>query len=79
MTERVWEAIIFVNQYWKQYEKERGIEFPLPTKDPTNRLERALQQRKGDAIYFYYVPPEKLYEYWKKLLTDIEGNTNSTE
>jgi len=79
ITERVWEAILFVNQYWKQYEAKRGIKFPPPTTNPTNRLERALQQKKGNTLYFYYIPTDKLYEYFKKLLGDWQGNVNSTE
>jgi len=79
LTERVWEAILFINQYWKQYEAERGIKFPLPTTKPTNRLERALQQRKGNTLYFYYISPEQLQEYWQKLMGDWQGNVDSTE
>jgi len=79
ITERVWEAVLFVNRKWKELEELKGIKFPPPTTNPTNRLERALQQRKGNTLYFYYISPEQLQKYWQKLMGDLGKNTDSTE
>lgn len=78
ITERVWEAVLFVNRKWKELEELKGIKFPLPTTKPTNRLERALQQRNIPKFYFYYISPEQFQEYWKKLMGDLGKNTDST-